>query len=469
MKGQGAEWLTDAFGGSRKVSATPRIERRMEIAMLHRATIPAPQISWFTDRHRRTVGRWVVRVGTGEPITDRPRSGRPALFGEETHLKTIAFFCQTPALPGCTRWTLREAERHFAAHPEAIGYPMSRPSIARVLVKHALRPHLRKYFLQTTDPEFFPKMDHLIGLYTDPPEHLFCFDECTGVQALERLTPTLPATIGHPLAKEFEYRRHGTTDVIAFLTPSTGDVFCRCTQNHTAQTLIRVFTEHVERQPRDAPLHYICDNLSTHFKDEFCATVAALSGVGYTPLKTGMERRLWLQSQEKRIALHFTPFHGSWLNMVEIWFGILGSKCLKDGSFASLEALIRSIDDFARTWSEYLAHPFTWTYRGEGLHGKVVRRFIRLLHMESSQMEIRFLTKQLQLMANMIREYLTEVDIEDWEHLHALVLEKHNYLDGIIAAGPKEPQRAKAGQALQSMSELLDEGVVQHDDRTKSA
>ena len=74
-------------------------------------------IGWLTDT---SVGRWVVRVGRGEPITDRPRSGHPEVFGEEPRLKTIAFFCQTPALPGCARWTFRNAERHFAAHPEVI-------------------------------------------------------------------------------------------------------------------------------------------------------------------------------------------------------------------------------------------------------------------------------------------------------------------------------------------------------------
>ena len=469
MKSEGAGWLTDAMAKGRKVPATPRIGRRAEIAMLHRATIHPRRIAWFTKCHPRTVGRWVVRVGRGEPITDRSRSGRPAMFGEEAQLKTIAFFCQTPALPGCTRWTLREAERHFAIHPELIGSGLSRSTIARVLAKHALRPHVRKYFLQITDPEFFPKMDHIIGLYLDPPEHLFCFDECTGIQAIERLTPIFPPTVGHPLAKEFQYRRHGTTDVMAFLEPSTGDVFCRCTNDHTTGTLSDVFSEHVELQPKDAALHYICDNLSTHFNDEFCATVAKLSGVEYQPVKTGSERRLWLQSLGKRIAVHFTPFHGSWLNMVEIWFGILAGKCLKDGSFESPQALIGSIRDFAHTWSEHLAHPFSWTYRGEGLHGKAVRRFMRLLNMENSQMEIQFLTKQLQLMANIAREYLTCVEIRDWQRLHDLVIEKRSYIYRIITVGSKESQKVKAEQALQTMSESLNEIVLDHGTGAKSA
>ena len=87
--------------------------------------------------------------------------------------------------------------------------------------------------------------------------------------AMGRLAPDLLPTIGYPLAKEFQYRRHGTTDIMAFLEPSTGDVFCRCTENHNTQTLSRVFTEHVELQPEHASLHYICDNLNTHFNDDF--------------------------------------------------------------------------------------------------------------------------------------------------------------------------------------------------------
>lgn len=452
--------LTDVLGENRKIPATPRIWRRVEIATLHHAAIHPHRIAWFTDSHQRTVSRWVVRIEEGEPITDRARSGRPLLFSEEARLKTIAFFCQTPALPGCARWTLRDAERHFASHPAVIGCGMSRSAISRLLAEHALRPHMRKYFLQITDPEFFSKMDHIIGLYVDPPEHLFCFDECTGVQAVERLAPNLPPTIGHPLAKEFQYRRHGTTDVMAFLKPSTGDVFGRCTDNHTTATLSHVFSEHVQLQPADAALHYICDNLSTHFNDEFCTTVAALSDVEYTPLKTGIERRLWLQSESKRIAVHFTPFHGSWLNMVEIWFGILADKCLKDRSFESRKALVRRIEDFMQTWNEHLAHPFSWTYRGEGLHGKAVRRFARFLFMESSQMEIRFLTKQLQLMTNIAQEYCDQVDIEDWQKLYDLVVEKESYLHRIIVAGPKERQRAKAEHALKTISGVLHANVL---------
>ncbi len=467
---QEVKCLTDDISKS-KVNAprTNRLPQRMEIAALHRCNIPSPRIAWFSDCDLRTVDRWLIRIACGEPITDRARSGRPALYGEQTWLKTIAFFCQTPPLPGCSRWSLRDAEEYLGRHPEVIGCGMSRATMGRILAEHVLRPHLKKYFLQITDPQFFPKAEHIINLYLNPPEHLFCFDECTAIQAIERLAPDFPAIPAHPFAREFQYRRHGTTDLMAFLKPANGDVFCRCTENHNTQTLTRVFAEHVGLQPEHASLHYICDNLNTHFHNDFCATVAELSGIKYTPLETGRERRQWLQSGDKRITIHFVPFHGSWLNMIEIWFGILGDKCLKNGWFGSVEALIQAIDNFALTWNEHFAHPFTWTYRGEGLHGKAVRRFMRLLQMESPQMDIRFLTKQLLLMGNMVRDYWIQVDKDDWQQLLHLVSQKQSYLSSVIVCGPREHQRAKAEQALECLTRMLYDNLVKYSVQAKPA
>ena len=466
---QGAQWLGDLPGKQVDVLRTNRFRRRMEIAALHRCNVASARIAWFGGCHVRTVGRWVVRIACGEPISDRPRSGRPRLYGEQTRLKTIAFFCQTPPLPGCNRWSLREAEAYLQDHEHPIDCSLSRATIGRILAGHTLRPHLKRYFLQITDPEFFPKAEHIIGLYLNPPENLFCFDECTGIQAIERLAPDFPAIPGHPTTREFQYRRHGTTDLMAFLQPANGDVFWRCTQNHNTQTLLRVFSEHVQIQPKDAVLHYICDNLNTHYHDDFCATVAELSGITYTALKTGIHRRQWLQSPGKRITIHFLPFHGSWLNMIEIWFGILANKCLKNGWFSSVEALIQAIDNFGITWREHFAHPFTWTYRGEGLHGKVVRRFIRLLQMQSSQMDICFLTKQLLLLENMLRDYWEKVDEADWQQLFHLLTQRQDYLAGIIGFSAKERQREKAEQALESLTKIQYDSVVNHIAQAKSA
>lgn len=445
-----------------KVRHSYRLQQRMKIAILHQCNISARRIVWFSGSHLRTVKRWIIRVESDETLNDRSRNGRPPIFTQHLCLKTIAFYCQASPLPGCSAWSLRWAEAYLNEHPEVITCTISRATIQRILKMHALRPHLQKYFLQITDPNFFPKMEHIIELYLNPPEYLFCFDECTGIQAINRLTPDLPTGKGQCYRKEFEYKRNGTYDLMAFLHPTKGEVFARCTPNHNTQTLISVFSEHVKQQPDNAVLHYICDNYNTHFNDEFCKTVAQLSCIPYTPLKTGKERQYWLQSTGKRIVIHFLPFHGSWLNMIEIWFGLLKNKCLKNGWFESVTVLRQAIYDFIETWNTYFAHPFTWTYRGKDLHEKVVHRFMRLLQIESRQMAIGFLIKQLQLMKSLSSRYWIQVNNKDWKQLLDLIVQKNLYIKQVIASGSKAKHILEAEQTLTELIRILSKNLQEY-------
>jgi len=420
--------------------AQPRIRYRWTIAALNMAGISNGIIKAFTQAHRSTVRRWICRVEEGRPITDLPRCGRPRTYGEASRLTTIAVYCQqVPPLPGIHHWSLRDAERHFQQHPEIVGGSISRSTIQRILCEHSLRPHRRRYYLQVTDSDFFPKMEHIVDLYLNPPQNLYCFDECTCIQALTRLTPNLPPRAGQPLFEDFDYRRHGTTDLLAFLNPATGRVYGRCTADHNRHTLSRVFTAQVETHPSDAVIHYIMDNLTSHYHEDFCRIVAELSAVPYPTLKTSAERQQWLQSEDKRLVVHFLPFHASWLNLVEIWFGILKSKCLKYDHFASVDQLQTSISAFIETWNRSFAHPFKWSYTGEGLHAGAVRRFGRLLAIESDQMDSKFLRSQLLLMDNIAGSYLDLVPHADWMQLLELAREKQNYIAGIIEkeTGPR--------------------------------
>jgi hypothetical protein len=363
-------------------------------------------------------------------------------------LMTIAVYCQqSPPLPGVYRWSLRDAESYFKRHPESIGASVSRATIQRILTEHAMKPHRRQYYLQITDPDFFPKMEHIIDLYLHPPEYLYCYDECTCIQALDRLTPNLPAAEDQPVLEDFEYYRNGITDLLAFLNPATGKVDTRCTSNHNRHTLCEFFKDHVRERPPNAILHYLMDNLSTHYHDDFCQTVADLSGVTYSPLKSGTERRQWLQSEHKRIVVHFVPFHASWLNLVEIWFGIIKRKCLSYDHFRSVKELRAAILAFTETWNEFLAHPFNWSYTGEGLYGKAVRRFCTLLAVETAQMDGKFLMSQLLLMSNLADNYLHLIPTNDWLKLISLAAEKHSYMTNIIDADTKPRRQKKAREA----------------------
>ena len=439
----------------RDIFRSNRIQQRYHIIALNQNGVGSQTIAWFLNLHLNTVRRWMLRVKNGHDLCDQNRSGCPPVYSEKIQLKTIAFYCQVSPLPGCNTWSLRWAEDYLKEHREIIGCDMSHSTIQRILKNHSLRPHMHKYFLAITDPDFFPKMDPILDLYLNPPEHLFNFDECTGLQAKAPLNPDLPADHGKPKYEEFDYIRNGTLDLMAFLNPKTGEIFGRCTPNHKTETLVQVFKEHVNTLPSDASIHYIMDNLNTHFHDELCKAVADLSGVTYTPLKTGFERRQWLQEQSKRIVIHFLPFHGSWLNRIEVWFGILKKKCLKNQSFLSVQNLKEIIEQFIATWNQHFAHPFTWKYTGEGLYEKAISRFNKLLLIESKQMDVKFLTKQLLLMANIPRTYEEATKTAEWKQLIDLVFMKADFINNIITRSEKKRQRDNVLKALSQFAPLL--------------
>ena len=429
----------------------PRIEQRAAIAALSLAGVHKGTIAVFTETHPRTVRCWVCRVQEGRSLTDRPRCGRPRTYAQASRRMTIAVYCQqAPPLPGVHRWSLHDAERHFQEHPESVGGPITRATIHRILGEHALRPHRRRYSLQITDPDFFPKMEPIVDLYLNPPPKLYCFDECTCIQALKRLTPNLPPAAGQALLEDFDYRRNGITDLLAFLNPATGKVYGQCTPDHNRHTLCRVFRAHVQTHPPDTVIHYIMDNLSSHYHEDFCRTVAELSAVPYLPLESGAERRQWLQSEDKCLVVHFLPFHASWLNLIEIWFGILKSKCLSYDHFDSVAQLRDAILAFIETWNACFAHPFRWSYTGEGLHAKAVRRFCRLLALETDQMDSKFLKSQLLLMSQIAENYLQLIPQADWLRLLELAAQKQSYLSSIIEneTGPRRKKMARDAYRL---------------------
>jgi len=244
-------------------ASNSRIVRRTQIVSLQRAAIEKAVIVKFTGCSPSTVSRWAI-CENNDGLGDKARTGRPAMFDDKTQLSLIGFYCQTSPVLDCGRWTMRWAEKHLIAHREILGASISRSSIHRILKKHQLKPHLKKYFLQITDPDFFPKMEHLLELYATPPEHLFFFDECPGIQILTRTAPDMTTEEKKRWLVEFEYNRNGTIDVLAFLEHKTGKVFAKCTYDHKSETFASVFESHVKSKPPKVRLDYVMDNLSTH-------------------------------------------------------------------------------------------------------------------------------------------------------------------------------------------------------------
>ncbi|MGA7878482.1 MAG: IS630 family transposase [Desulfoferrobacter sp.] len=438
--------------------AAERVQHRKVILILASAGVGVKAIAYFVQRSVVVVRRWIRRGTETNDLNDRRRCGRPRVYSEELHVKLVAFYCQIRPLAGTGRWTFRWAALHLAEHPERVGASPSKSTLHRVLRRNKLKPHQSRYFLHISDPEFFPKMEHLIAVYKNPPRNLFFFDESPGIQILTRLCPDVRTEETKKRLEEFEYVRNGTMDVFAFLNYADGTVYAECQPEHTTPTFLGVFERHLSKHSPTESLHYVMDNLSTHCGYAFCQVVAQHSGVECPPgkeLKDPAKRRQWLQSEQKRIVIHFTPFHGSWLNLVEIWFGIMAGKLLGE-SFDSPEQLRMAFDAFLAEWNTLLAHPFRWSYDGKGLQRKVVKRFNDML-CTAEQIEMRTLTKHMRLMTNLLHQHFAEVGEELWNEFAATLASRAPVIMDMIKREDGPQRKKKAEEALRALTTALSE------------
>ncbi len=439
------------------------INTRKAVVTLANAGFAINSIIGFTQFSESKIYRILRRFTDIKDIADFPRSGRPVLYQETFKLKLIGFYCQTQPFSNKGRWSFRWAAVHLAAHPKQLNAAPAKSTIHRIMKENSLKPHQSRYFLNITDPDFFPKMDHLIKLYNNPPKNLHFFDECPGIQILKRLLPNLQTDETKKQLKEFEYIRNGTTNVLAFFDYKTGKVFADCRPDHKTDTFIDIFERHVKSCPENEKIHYVMDNLSTHRGAAFCKTVAELSEIPCPPdnkLDTLEKRVTWLSSANKRIVIHFTPYHGSWLNLVEFWFGILNKKVLNE-SYGSAKELKESFESFLNDWNTLFAHPFRWSYDGKGLPEKAVDRFTKTLKQAAHQIVISSLTKQLRLMLNLLKDYTLEISSKYWSNLYAAFRFNKVVLKESIEneKGPKKKKNAIA--ALNSLSSALENWASQ--------
>ncbi len=281
-------------------------------------------------------------------LKDLPRSGRPKVYSARFRLEVVAIVCQQPPeafLPGVTHWSIRDLAMVL---PRLLNLKaISTGTLNNILKEHHLKPRRIEYYLTKTDPDFFKKAERILDIYQSPPNDglVLSFDERTAIQVLERLYPGKPLRPGYPEKMEFHYKRHSTFTLLGGLCIHNGHVFGRCYQQHTQYQFLD-FMHQLSEFYANRKLYIILDNLNTH--------------------KTELVKN-WLAEQKGRVEFIFTPFHGSWLNQIEIWFNILQKKCLSRMNCPSTEAGKAHVLSYIDTWNTYYAKPFDWKYTTDDL------------------------------------------------------------------------------------------------------
>jgi transposase len=241
-----------------------------------------------------------------------------------------------------TRRAPRDGSTHWTTRKLADELGISHMRVARTWAKAGLKPHRLERYMASDDPAFHQKATDVIGLYLKPPTHaaVFCVDEKTAIQALDRLDPVLPLSPGRAERHGFEYHRHGTLSLYAALNTRTGEVLGKTTARHTSAEFVAFLTELTASQSEEREIHVVLDNLSAHKTDR-------------------VEQFL---KEHPRVKLHFTPTYSSWLNQVELWFSKIERDVIARGVFTSVKDLAKKIMHYIGQYNRQ-AKPVKWTYK----------------------------------------------------------------------------------------------------------
>ena len=238
-----------------------------------------------------------------------------------------------PPPDGSTHWSTRKLARHL---------DVSHSRVARVWTRAGIQPHRLRRYMASTDPEFEEKAADIIGLYLKPPLNaaVFCVDEKSAIQALDRLDPVLPLSPGRAERHGFEYYRHGTLSLYAALHTGSGEVIGQTSARHTSAEFVAFLEALLARQPQAQSVHIICDNLSAHKTKAVCDFLA----------------------RHPKVRIHYTPTYSSWLNQVEIWFSKIQRDLIARGIFCSVKDLDRKIMRYIRSYNRK-ATTIKWSYK----------------------------------------------------------------------------------------------------------
>jgi transposase len=330
---------------ARQRSAPVRVVERARIVLLAAEDLENKQIAVRMNITPEKAARWRKRFLAGGMAgleKDAPRQGRTRTISDRRVNRVVEMTLhQKPA--NATHWSTRTM---------AAAAGISEASVRRIWRAHGLKPHQVRTFKLSRDPAFTEKLEDIVGLYLNPPEHalVLCADEKSQIQALDRTQPGLPMKKGRSGTMTHDYKRNGTATLFAALDALEGQVISMCDDRHRHQEWLKFLRVIDYVIPAGKQVHLIVDNYATHKHPKV---------------------QRWL-SRNPRFHMHFTPTGCSWLNMVERFFRDLTENRLRRGVFRSVEELIVAIADYIDHHNKK-PKPFIWTAKASDILEKVKR------------------------------------------------------------------------------------------------
>ena len=318
--------------------------QRAKAMLLSAEGLANTEVAARVDLSHVMVGHWRRRFQRDRlrGLYDAPRSGRPRTHDDDAVARLLRTVLQSTPADG-THWSVRAV---------ATKTGISKSTVQRYLRLFGVQPHRTTGFTLSTDPFFVEKVRDVVGLYLHPPANalVLCVDEKSQIQALERTQPSLPLALGYVEGVTHGDTRHGTTTLFAALDVQNGEILAQCKARHRHQEFL-AFLRHIDASvPAALDVHLVMDNDAT---------------------RKHAKVRAWL-ARHPRYHVHFTPTYASWLNQVEIWFGLITRQAIRRGSFRAVRDLIQRIDAYVTRYNR-TSHPFAWTATADSILAKLQR------------------------------------------------------------------------------------------------
>lgn len=341
--------------------------QRAEILLRYHSGETVSGIATALRTNRPRVERCIAKaleLGVRGALQDLPGRGRRPALSAEARAWVVALACQKPKELGYAQelWTTRLLAQHVRKHGVATGHPslqhLARGTVSKILHAQPVQPHKVEYYLERRDAEFDAKMKQVLHVYRQvelwhragaPAEltAVLSYDEKPGIQALENTAPDLAPVPGqHPrVGRDHEYVRHGTLSLLAGIDLWSGEVLGLVRERHRSAEFIEFLRLADAQYPGEARIRMVLDNHSSHIS---------------------RETRAFLSTVPNRFEFIFTPTHGSWLNLIESFFGKMAKTLLRGIRVKSKEELRTRIEMYLREVNEEPVI-FRWKYKLETL------------------------------------------------------------------------------------------------------